>query len=86
MHHPGLTENESAALCHDIHWGSDGYPVSKRRSQWWVDGHCGAGACPRPFRTKRQAVAQWEAYIRTLIERTGRNVLMRKVSGLGAKA
>ena len=64
-----LTEVERNALTHWSMWGSDGYPVEHVGYLWFVRGHCGAGACPKRFMTKHEAVEQWEAYIRGLIDR-----------------
>jgi hypothetical protein len=44
-------------------WGSDGYPITKRGREWWVKHF------PVPFKTKRQAVAQWERYIDILLDK-----------------
>ena len=65
-----LTENESFTITHWSRFGSDGYPIHKRGSRWWVDGIQGCGACPAGFRTKREAVAQWERYIDVLIDKS----------------
>ena len=65
-----MTENESFTLTHWSRFGSDGYPIHKRGSRWWVDGIRGCGACPSGFRTKREAVAQWERYIDVLIDKS----------------
>jgi hypothetical protein len=65
-----MTENESFTITHWSRFGSDGYPIIKRGSRWWVDGIRGCGACPAGFRTKREAVAQWERYINILIDKS----------------
>ncbi len=64
-----MTENENSVLRHWSMFGSDGYPIIRRGSRWWVDGIRGCGACPSGFGTKREAVAQWERYIDILIDR-----------------
>lgn len=64
-----LTEDERFILTGWSMWGSDGYPVAKRGSRWWVDGVRGLGGCPAGFKTKREAQAQWEAYIQTIIDK-----------------
>jgi len=64
-----MAENEAFVLNQWSMFGSDGYPIIERGGRWWVDGIRGCGACPAGFRTKREAVAQWERYIDILIDR-----------------
>lgn len=64
-----LTDDETFTLTHNSMWGSSGYPLAKRGYRWFVDGCRGCGACPLAFRTKREAAAQWEAYIGVLCDR-----------------
>ena len=63
------TEDEDFIVDHWSMWGLAGYPIAKRGSRWFVDGMRGIGAVPKAFRTKREAIAQWDAYIGVLIER-----------------
>lgn len=60
-----ITEHEQSILTHILHWGSDGYGafVSTIKRQWWVQG------CPKPFATKRAAIAYFEAYLEALRDR-----------------
>ena len=67
--YPTLTSDENSVLARWSMWGATGYPVVKRGRYWWVDGDNGCGRCPKGFPTKREAVAQWEAYIGTLRNR-----------------
>ncbi len=65
-----LTDDEAACLNRWMLWGSDGYPISKRGRHWWVVGYReDLGKCPIPFKTKREAQAQWQRYIDVLIAR-----------------
>lgn len=64
-----ITPDEAFALNHWSMFGSDGYPVVKRGHVWFVEGMRGCGSCPARFNTKREAVAQWEAYIDILIDK-----------------
>jgi hypothetical protein len=60
-----LTPAEEQELTHWSRFGSDGYPVHKlQRSRGWTLPHF-----PLVFKTKRAAVAQWEAYIGMLLDR-----------------
>jgi len=69
-----VTEVENDILGHWSRWGSDGYPITKRKGKWFVDGMFnGRGASPIAYKTKRDAYAQWEAFISSLIDRKGRN-------------
>jgi hypothetical protein len=67
--YPQLTDDENFALNHCSMWGSDGYPVQKVGRSWHVNGIRGAGRCPSTFKTKREAVAQWERYLDVLRDR-----------------
>ena len=64
-----LTENEQYVMTRWSMWGSDGYPIVKRGREWYVEGNRGLGSCPLMFKTKKAAVAQWEAYIDSIIDR-----------------
>lgn len=64
-----LTENENFALDQWSRWGSDSYPVNKRKGKWFIDGILGAGVFPIACKTKREAFGYWERYIDTLIAR-----------------
>jgi len=65
-----MTENETFILSHWSMFGSEGYPIIRRGSRWWIDGIRGCGVFPSGFRTKREAVAQWESYIDILIDKS----------------
>ena len=77
--HVPMTEKERGSLPHWSRWGSDGYPVTKVRSRWSVDG----GGISKRFKTKREAYARWEAYIDTLIARAGVDAHLRATRGEG---
>jgi hypothetical protein len=65
-----LTEGENQLLQHISRWGSDGYPVHKLGRKWTVDSMFGAGGFPTTFKTKREAVARFEAYYTLLVDRS----------------
>ena len=64
----GITEDELALLLHISRWGSDGYPIAQRGRKWWVDKFRSAGGFPSPFKTKREAVAQFERFHQILLD------------------
>ena len=72
MHYEGvrmsvLNEDEQALLTHWCRFGSDGYPVSKVGSRHWTWGPWRSiKGPPVVFKTKRLAVASFEAYIDSL--------------------
>lgn len=66
-----LSENERALLSHVLMWGSDGYPVAKLGRKWQVADAFGVKGPPTIFKTKRAAVAQFEAWINQAVERAG---------------
>ena len=64
----GLTEDERALLTHISRWGSDGYPVRRVGRGWmWGEWRSIKGP-PVIFRTKREAVASFEAFESILID------------------
>lgn len=64
-----LSEDENALLAHISMWGSDGYPVRKR-GRGWVWGEWRSIQGPRyTYKTKREAVAAFEAYYDILLDR-----------------
>jgi hypothetical protein len=63
--HIQITEEEDRTLAHWSMWGSDGYPVEKYGAGWHVK------YFPNVFKTKKEAIVKWEAYIDTLIKRKG---------------
>ena len=70
-----LTEDEQFVLTHISRWGSDGYPiVSLKRgaTKFWSWGPIRAVKGPPVlFKTKREAVASFEAYLDSLRDRFG---------------
>lgn len=60
-----ITIEEQARLTHWTLWGSDGYPVCQLGRGWTVELY------PVVFKTKREAVAAWEAHIDLLIAKKG---------------
>lgn len=69
-----LTEDENSLLVHVSMWGSDGYPVHKhhsagRRGPAWTWEYRGIKGPPVVFKTKREAIASFEAYHSILLDR-----------------
>jgi hypothetical protein len=64
----GLTEDEAALLVHVTRWGSDGYPVRKLGSRWVWGPFRSVNGPPVVFKTKRDAVASFEAFESVLID------------------
>lgn len=64
-----LTEDEGFALDMWSRWGSDGYPLNKRKGKWFIDGIRGCGVFPIACKTKKEASGYWEGYIDSLIDR-----------------
>jgi hypothetical protein len=64
-----LTEGENSILRHTSMWGSDGYPVAKIGSRWqWIE-MFGVKGAPVVYRTKREAVAAFEAFLDILLDK-----------------
>jgi hypothetical protein len=64
-----LTDDEAALLYHVIQYGSDGYPVEKSGRCWIVRDWRSVKGPPIVFKTKRAAVAQFEAWEQLALER-----------------
>jgi len=63
-----MLEDERAALTCWSRFGSDSYPVRKIVDKWiWQYRSLKSGTC---YKTKREAVASWEAFINTMIQRS----------------
>ncbi len=70
----GLSDDERALLNHWSRFGSDGYPIRKlgNSGRCWVWGPWrSVKGPPTTFKTKREAVASFEAFIDVLIEAKG---------------
>lgn len=63
----GLTTDERNLLAHISMWGSDGYPVRKLGAKWTWSYRSISGP-PVLFKTKREAVASFEAFHQVLID------------------
>ena len=63
----GISEDERWLLNHCMLWGSDGYPVYKL-GRGWVWGTDHVKGPPVVFKTKREAVASFEAFEQVLID------------------
>lgn len=60
---PPLDPGELAVLNHVSRWGRSGYPISRHGKHWHVDGINGYGSFPTVYKTKREAVEQFERYV-----------------------
>ncbi len=64
-----VTEDERALLIHVSRWGSDGYPIHRFRSGRWTWGPWrSVQGPPKVWRTRREAVAHFEAVMDVLRE------------------
>lgn len=64
----GLSEDEEALLVHIGRWGSAGYPVRKSGRGWaWGPWRSIKGS-PIIYRTKRESVTSFEAYLEILLD------------------
>jgi hypothetical protein len=61
--------NTQQALNHLSMWGSDAYTVRKMGSKWTCDPFFGMTVSPTLYKTKREAVQQFENFYSALIER-----------------
>lgn len=61
--------DEAALLYHVQRWGSAGYPVRKLGRGWIVDTWRSVKGPPVVYKTKRAAVAQFEAWIESALMR-----------------
>ena len=65
----GISEDELALVRHISRWGSDGYPIHKYKSGCWSWGPWrSVNGPPIVFKTKREAVASFEAFENVLID------------------
>ena len=64
----GLTEGEVRLMTHVSRWGSDGYPITKYRNGKWAWGTDDVPGPPTVFKTKREAVASFEAFYGVLLD------------------
>jgi len=58
-----LSANERELFAHVTMFGSEGYPVAKLGRRWIVADAFGVKGAPTVFRTKREAVAQFELWL-----------------------
>lgn len=64
----GITEDERALVQHVGRWGSDGYPVQKVGRHWVQRDWRSVKGPPCVYKTKREAVAQFEAFHEVLLD------------------
>ena len=64
-----MTQEQQIALSHWSMWGSQGYPVVKRGSKWWVSVDSTSlwrvvtDGCPKPFKTKTAAIDWFDSLV-----------------------
>lgn len=59
-----LSENERSLMAHVMLFGSDGYPIRKTSGGRWIVGRDdGTASFPTVFKTKREAVERFEAWM-----------------------
>lgn len=63
-----LSENQKFCLGHISMFGSAAYPIRKMGGKWFVMGIRGCGTCSTAFKTKKEAVAQFEKYYDLLLD------------------
>lgn len=65
----GITEDEKALLTQVCMFGSDGYPIHKYGPAKWTWGPWRSiNGVPTVFKTKRAAVASFEAFLDVLLD------------------
>lgn len=64
-----LTDDEAVLLTHVGRWGSDGYPIVRRRREWWIVSFRSVPGFPSPYKTRKAARQQFEAYLDLARER-----------------
>lgn len=64
-----LSDDEAALLVHVERHGQDGYPIAKRRREWWVESYRTVPGFPCPFQTRKAARAAFEGWLRLAAER-----------------
>lgn len=63
----GVTDDEHSLITHVTRWGLDGYPV-KKLGRGWTWNYRTIQGPPVMFKTKREAVASFEAYYDVLLD------------------
>ena len=63
-----LTDDERSLLTHVTMFGSDGYPI-KKTGRGWTWSYRSIAGPPVVFKTRRAAVASFEAFEAALIDR-----------------
>ena len=66
---PRLSDDERDLMNHITRFGSDGYPINKTCRGWSWGPWRGIKGPPVIYRTKREAVASFEAYHTILLDR-----------------
>lgn len=79
-----LNENEKALWAHVRRWGSSGYPIQKMGSRWFWREAFGVKGSPVAYKTKRAAVAVFEAWMDLKREQLGLEAQARALAELAA--
>jgi hypothetical protein len=64
-----VTSDEHDLLNHISMWGSEGYPIKRVGSRHWSWSYRDSINTPAVYKTKREAVASFEAYHSILLDR-----------------
>jgi hypothetical protein len=72
-----ITDDERQLMTHWGMWGSDGYPINKLKRGWTWGPYLSVNGPPTVFKTKRAAVASFEAFIDILLEALGQEAKAR---------
>jgi len=77
-----ITDDERALMMHLSMWGSDGYPINKLGRGWTWGPWRSVKGPPVVFKTKRAAVASFEAFCNVLREALGEEAHARAIVGM----
>jgi len=68
--YPMLSQAEADFYRHMERWGSEGYPILKRKPGHWTwHEFCGVRGAPSPYKTKRAATAAIELFLSILLDK-----------------
>lgn len=81
-----MTDDERALLRHVGMWGEQGYPIQKFAGKWSWGGFLSVKGPPVMFKTKREAIASFEAYYAVLRSLAGQEAYERAMRERGEAA